>query len=422
MTDAPEAALVLPAGGSVIDGPTLTLLDEALARLEAGALPGLVCKIGVTQAQASAYAPASDPAGFDEFCARISDAPAPVVAVLSGVVQGQGAALALSACARVAVGEAIFLWPEAEVALLPPAGSVVRLAHLVGAGAALDIVGGTRPVGVREAMSLGLLDAAAGDKDAALVLARQIIAAGPPGRYPPDSAAAMAAVQAARARLEQGAGTPLAPARLVDCVEAAFLLPPLAARAFAQEAGAEVAGDPVGSALRYLAQAERALTPGLTQRDAEGALSLSQAGMEAAGALRAAWVIAARALVLGGADPLAVDAAAIAFGHGEGPLGAAPPPRRDHALAERLLAALLAEAARLVAEGRVASAAEADALAVMATGFPRWRGGPVLEGIRAGQGQLARRMAAWAVEDPVWSLPEEANREILLSGRWGAVS
>lgn len=423
MTDAaPGAVELLRPGGSVIDAPALARLDEALARLDSGELSGLVLVTGDTQAQARAYAPGPDPTGFLESCTRISTARAPVVAVLAGVVQGQGAALALSACARVAAGDAVFFWPEPEAALLPPAGSVVRLARLAGAAAALDLVGRARPVGVQAARSQGILDAVAGDEGEALVLARRIVAAGPPARHAPDSAAAMAAVQAARARLGRGEGMPLAPARLVDCVEAAFLLPAPAALAFAQEAGAEVAADPVGAALRYLAAAERALSPGLVQRDANGGLVLSQAGMEAAGAMRAAWVIAARALVAGGADPVAVDSAALAFGHSEGPLGTAPEPRPDPVLADRLLAASLAEAARLVDEGRVASAAEADTLAVMATGFPRWRGGPVLATIRAGQGLFARRMADWAEEDPVWTLPEMVGREILLSGRWGEVS
>ena len=379
---------------------------------------GLVLVLG-----ASSPADLIPPPDFAPLLARIAGWPAPVVAVLAGPLAGTGAALALAARGRVALAVAALAWPEAGVGLLPPGASLPALVRLAGAATALELGLGGRRVGAAEAAALGLVDAVAGSEAAALARAEGLARAAPPAPRPPprpqDIPAAFAALRRARAGLATGAGAPLAPALLADCIEAALLLPAAQADAFAAEAGAGARADPAGQALRHLARAEQALSPGLTRRDDSGALTLSPGGMEAAGALRAAWVIAARALLREGRTAGEIDAAARAWGHAEGPLGSAPPPCADAGIAQRLLAALWAEAGRLVEAGRLAGPAQADALAVMATGFPRWRGGPVFAAVAAGQMVLARQMESWAQADPVWNLPGTVRAAVLAAGRWG---
>ncbi|MBW7921706.1 MAG: enoyl-CoA hydratase/isomerase family protein [Rubellimicrobium sp.] len=404
-----------PLAGGVLAAGDVAALGQALDAC--AALPGVILDL-----HGNAHGPVDPaglvpPEGLAALAARIASAAPPVVAVLAGPVTGPLASLALAAQGRVMADGAALAWPEAEMALLPPAGAVVRLTHLAGA-AALEIAGSGRRIPAREALALGLVDALVPDREAAHARARTLVQA-PPRRLRGDVSADFAAVQAARRALAQGPGVAAAPARLLDAVEAALLLPDPQALAFAAEAEADARADPVGRALRYLMQAERRLGPPVVTAATDGAPTLTQAGMEAAGALRAAWVLAARALVREGTAPGTIDAAARHWGHAEGPLGTAPPPRAGPEIATRLVAALLAEAARLVAGGALDSPAQADALAVMATGFPRWRGGPVLASIALGQGVLARQMEGWAQGDPVWEMPDIARHAILVAGRWG---
>ncbi|MCC7321927.1 MAG: enoyl-CoA hydratase/isomerase family protein [Rubellimicrobium sp.] len=374
------------------------------------------------------------PPALAPLLARIEGAALPVIAAPGGPAAGAGASLALAAHLRLAAPRAWFSWPEARMGLLPAAGAAARLARVVGAGPALALLQGAARIPAAEADRIGLVDAVIAGADpaafaaSALSRVRALLGAGiapvAACARPVDGWAAMQAVQAARGApgapgAGPGASPPLvAPARLIDCVEAAFLLPWERALTFCAEAEADAAADPAGRALRHLAGAERALGPAFTQRDAQGRLTLSPRGLGVAGALRAAWVMAAQALVRAGAAPAAVDGAARAYGHEAGPLDSDAPARADPGLARRLLAALVAEAARLIDSGRIDGPEQADALAVMATGFPRARGGPVHAAQESGLAALVLEMAPWAELDPVWEVPAPLARAALAGGRW----
>lgn len=407
----------LPAlAGGVLTVAQVAALDAALSGAEGAG--GLVIELAGNTAAPLDPAALMASRTLAALVGRVAGWPEPVVVVLRGDVTGPAAALALAARARVALDEASLAWPELQVALVPAAGAMPRLAILAGPGLALDLAGSGRRITAAEARSAGLVDALARDAGEARALALALVAA-PPPRPVPDGAATFTTVQMARAQLERGRAVPIALERLIDCIEAAALLPETQAIAFAAEAEEDVLGDPVGRALRHSSRAEQALSPDLTTLGAEGALVVSSEGLEAAGAMRAAWVLAGRALVAEGLSPTAIDAAACAWGHAEGPMGTAPPPRADAVIATRLVAALLAEAGRLVDGGALSSSLQADALAIMATGFPRWRGGPVASSIAMGQGVLARKMDAWAQSDPVWALPDTLRHAILATGSWG---
>ncbi|WP_336923064.1 enoyl-CoA hydratase/isomerase family protein [Aquipuribacter sp. SD81] len=84
--------------------------------------------------------------------------PVPVVAAVDGYALGGGFELALACDHRVVAEGAKVGLPEITLGLVPGAGGTQRLARLVGAGRAKDLVWTGRMVGAAEALELGLAD------------------------------------------------------------------------------------------------------------------------------------------------------------------------------------------------------------------------------------------------------------------------
>lgn len=164
-------------------------------------------------------------------CRRVEMLEKPVVVLLSGAALGGGLELALAAHLRLAEDRVQLALPEVLLGLLPGAGGTQRLPRLAGAAVALDLMLSGRVIGAAEAVAMGIVDrvltedAVAGARAAALALAkeggwRRVCDRDEGFR---DRAAYRAAVAGARAA-QAGARLP-APGRIVDCVEAALLLP-----------------------------------------------------------------------------------------------------------------------------------------------------------------------------------------------------
>lgn len=234
-------------------------------------------------------------------CARVEGLACPVVALIQGVALGGGAELALAAHLRLAEEKARIGFPEVRLGLCPGAGGTQRLPRLVGAEAALDLMLTGRSMGAAEALALGLIDRVmTGDaRDAALEAAQGLAAAGSWRRTGDlrtgfrDVAGYRAALAARRERLRD-ARLP-APGRIVDCVEAALLLPLEQGLAFEGAAFGDLVASPESKALRHVFRAERAARrlPPVIQAAVPGVvgpqrLSLWGAGGEAAGIARAA--------------------------------------------------------------------------------------------------------------------------------------
>ena len=200
-----------------------------------------------------------------EVCNRVEACGKPVVAALHGAVLGGGLALALAAHLRLAMAGARLGFPEVGLGLLPGAGGTQRVARLIGAEAALRLLLSGRAIPATEALALGLLDrVVAQDGEAvALAMAQAAAAAGAPvptrarrdGMR--DPVAYLAAVRAARAALRDT--RLLAPGRIIDCVEAAQLLPIDQGLDFEAAALSELAASPKAAALRHAFLAERRL-------------------------------------------------------------------------------------------------------------------------------------------------------------------
>ncbi|MCB5409726.1 enoyl-CoA hydratase-related protein [Pseudogemmobacter faecipullorum] len=196
-----------------------------------------------------------------DLCLQIETHPAPVVAALAGRALGPGAELALAAHARILGPRARFAFPEAGLGLPPMAGASQRLPRLVGAGAALDMLISAHVVSAREALAIGLADQLSENDLHEDALAFALAMAGPrpvAARRDgfADGRAYVAALAAARSAQTQS--PLLAPRRIIECLEAALLLPPENGYAMERSAWEDLAAGAESRALLAAARAERA--------------------------------------------------------------------------------------------------------------------------------------------------------------------
>ncbi|VDC31995.1 enoyl-CoA hydratase-related protein [Pseudogemmobacter humi] len=263
----PEGAVLL----LVIDNPPLNALGPAVRAALAGAIadaaPGRPVVIAGAGRMFSAATLIDQGDGIAdgrpslaELCLLIENHSGPVVAAVAGRAVGPGAELALAAHARVAGPWARFIFPGAGLGLPPEAGASQRLPRLVGAQEALEMLLRVHPVGADEALAIGLADHLADEDVVAAAIDLALSMTGPRpvsarNEGLSDVAAYTAAIARARAR---EARNPLpAPARIVDCVEAALCLPPANGYALEAVAYEDLAAGEESQGLIAAARAER---------------------------------------------------------------------------------------------------------------------------------------------------------------------
>ena len=261
----------------VIDSPPVNALGLAVRRGIVDALDAATADAGiraiVIRAEGRTFPAGADITEFGkppadpwlpEVCSRIEACPKPVVAAIHGTALGGGLELALGAHWRIALASARVGLPEVSLGILPGAGGTQRVPRLVGAGPALDMMISGQPMTAARALAMGLLDEVV-ETDlpgAALGLARRLIAQGAAPRPVRDRRDGMrdpvayeAAVSTTR-KAQAGARLP-GPARIVDCVEAALLLPFDQGLAFERAAFTELVASPEAGGLRHAFFAER---------------------------------------------------------------------------------------------------------------------------------------------------------------------
>ena len=234
-----------------------------------------------------------------ELCASVAGSAKPVIAALHGTVLGGGLELALAAGVRVAEPGTTLGLPEVSLGILPGAGGTQRLPRLIGAKPALGLMLSGLPITAERALDLGLIDAVSegAAATAAERLARAYLAGTAElptaaeraeGRKA-DAEAWLSAVASARA----GLGHPRlpAPGRIIDCVEAALLLPEDEGFAFEGTAFAELVATPEAGALRHAFLAERRA---MRQPDLDGcpAREIHRAGVVGGGQIGAGVAVA----------------------------------------------------------------------------------------------------------------------------------
>ncbi|NWG52174.1 MAG: enoyl-CoA hydratase/isomerase family protein [Hydrogenophilaceae bacterium] len=156
----------------------------------------------------------------------LETSPKPTVAAIHGTALGGGFELALTCHARVAVASAKVGLPEVKLGLLPGAGGTVRTPRLAGPEVALSIITSGEHVSAEKALGFGLIDAVIDDldKDAA-AFARKLVAEGAPppviernDKITGIDPAVFSGFRSTSAKKFRGQ---LAPAKIIDCIEAA---------------------------------------------------------------------------------------------------------------------------------------------------------------------------------------------------------
>jgi len=96
--------------------------------------------------------------GFRAACDAINAIPRLTVAAICGFALGGGCELALACDLRVCADNARIGLPEILLGIFPGGGGTQRLARLVGASRAKDLILTGRPVGAEESLRIGLVD------------------------------------------------------------------------------------------------------------------------------------------------------------------------------------------------------------------------------------------------------------------------
>ncbi len=237
------------------------------------------------------------------------------VAAIHGFALGGGLEFALACDARVAVPGARLGLPEVTLGILPGGGGTQRLTRLAGARAAIDLITTGRHITASEAKELGVVDALGDDARAgAIAFARDALATGrtfvPAIRRdaPTDDLdGGFAKARAAATRKARGA---LAPAAIVDCVEAACTLSPEEGLAVETAKFEELVRGDQPAALMHLFFAERAArrVPDVPAGDTRpiGRVAVIGAGTMGSG-IAMAFANARIAVTLLDADPAALE-------------------------------------------------------------------------------------------------------------------
>ncbi|MFV2034632.1 MAG: 3-hydroxyacyl-CoA dehydrogenase NAD-binding domain-containing protein [Halocynthiibacter sp.] len=210
------------------------------------------------------FAKPFSPPGLPALCDQIESVGKPVVAALHGTALGGGLEIALAAHYRIADPAALIGLPEVALGLLPGAGGTQRTARICGAALALELMLSGKQVSVALGVDMGLIDRLSeGDLLGEAVDYARSLPAGAEGCRPTRARRegfkdVQGYVDAVAARRAEFATSPLmAPGKIIDCVEAAILLPFEAGLAFERAAFEDCLQSDQSAALRHAFFAER---------------------------------------------------------------------------------------------------------------------------------------------------------------------
>jgi enoyl-CoA hydratase/carnithine racemase len=349
---------------------------------------------------------------LDDLCAQIAGAQKPVVAAIAGECLGAGLSLALACRARIGAPQTICTFDDTDYAALPRGAGAVRLAQLIPAQGALDMLLNGEKIGHDAALSLGLLDDLAPSSAQALVLACDWATALAQGtaqaqrRIPFEHARTdLADIARARATRPRGAVVDA----ILTAVESVYLLPSAIALQAGEAAAKQLRADPVARALAY---ANHAFTSRNAQDQGVDAAKITLDLRRKMGQVVAHFEASGtpRPDILG-----AIAAYGVAI-----PKGATPPrcPSGAEDVMPAVLAALANLGAQMLREGAIENGAQMDGALLAANMFPRAKGGPMyqadLRGALVMRAELVRRSGQKGdhvfAPDPMWD-------EIISRGR-----
>ena len=160
------------ASANVLSGPVLRELDDKLAAFEASVPSGVVVYSGkpngfIMGADINEFTTIKDPEQAyslirlgQKVLDRLEALDCPTVAAISGFALGGGLELAMACDYRVAIDQAkpILGLPEVQLGIHPGFGGTVRAVRIVGVRQAMQLMLTGKPVTVRKAEAIGLVD------------------------------------------------------------------------------------------------------------------------------------------------------------------------------------------------------------------------------------------------------------------------
>ena len=257
----PFNALTAPLRSALSDALTTAVADDAVTHIAIMGQGNGFC----TAANLHELEDPFDKPDLSELALQIEDCPKPVVAVLHGSVLWGGLDLALAAHYRIAHRATRVGTPEVRLGIVPFGGATQRLPRLIGAAAALDMLVGGQSYGVDRMPAQGIFDSLFSSDDLAAEAVKFCEALQKDGRGPRktadatrgfiDAAGYQEVIQTRHTRLSALPET--APAAIVDCVEAAQLLPLYAGLALETQTFEDLRQSDQSKALRRAFVAER---------------------------------------------------------------------------------------------------------------------------------------------------------------------
>lgn len=96
---------------------------------------------------------------------KLESLPMPTIAAIGGFALGGGCELALACDIRIAADKTVFAFPETSLGILPGYGGIQRLARIIGASKAKELVFTCDRVSAEAALALGLVNAVVSPED-----------------------------------------------------------------------------------------------------------------------------------------------------------------------------------------------------------------------------------------------------------------
>ncbi len=260
VSNPPVNALTHAVRSALLDGFAAAIADEAVQAILLRA-QGHTYPAG---ADIRDFRPHMESPSLRSLCAAIEASPKPVLTAIHGTALGGGLELALACHYRIVDPDAKLGLPDTALGVVPAAGGTQRLARIVGASAALEILVSARAVNADVARKIGLVDGIV-QKDleaAALRTAQHLIETGTPPRPSCERRDGFgqpsAYLKAVAERREALKGDRRAAVhKAVDLVEAALLLPFEIGMEVEHAAYEDLVNDPQAQGLRYAFLAER---------------------------------------------------------------------------------------------------------------------------------------------------------------------
>lgn len=251
----PVNALSAPVRRGILGALQAALSDDKITAIVIAA-NGRTFPVG---ADVSEFDTAPQEPSLPELCDIVEASPKPVIAAIHGTVLGGGLELAMAAHYRIAHENTRLGLPEIKLGLLPGAGGTQRTPRLVGVDLALDMMLTGAPISAEHAQRAGLVDGLAGDdlRDVVKALAAETTDSRPTRDMRHNLTNAAHYMDRIAARRDQLRAKALPENKIVDCTEAALLLPFDAGRQMELEAFYECLGSPGSVGLRHSFFAER---------------------------------------------------------------------------------------------------------------------------------------------------------------------